>query len=246
MKESLSNSLVFLSDDLLHRRIIDACLPLHRDKHYKQAAHEAMSQVEQALREKGLYDKSLFGRKMIKYAFGNKDPITLEVPLGAEFQEQAQAYFESVFSYYRNYTAHETTPIDNPIVCLRILVIASELLDLISASSIPFKGDETVDALVDAKVFNGKNEFCRLLHFLDGQQFPGEGFDGFFEELANSGFSDNQYSYMFELGLVLYKSTDWQHESPLGDIIDDKFGWIEATPLGKLVLQECNNEAHGS
>ncbi|MBI3766722.1 MAG: hypothetical protein HY277_09525 [Ignavibacteriales bacterium] len=218
---------------------------LYRDKHYKQAAHEAMSQVEQALREKGLYDKSLFGRKMIKYAFGNKAPVRLEVPLGPEFQEQAQAYFESVFSYYRNYTAHETNPIDS-IVCLRVLVIASELLDLISASSIPFKGVETVNALVDAKLFTGSDEFCKLLYFLDEQQFPGEVFDGFFEDLANSGFNDKQYSSMFDLGLVVYKSTDWQNETPWGDVIDDKYGWIEATPLGKLVLQECNKAAHGS
>jgi uncharacterized protein (TIGR02391 family) len=241
MKEVSSNSYVFSLDDLLHPRIIDNCISLFRDKHYRPAAHEAMIQVEQALHEKGLYDKSLFGRKLIKYAFGDKAPINLEVPLGKKFQEQAKTYFESVFSYYRNYTAHEKSPI-NSIVCLRILVIASELLDLISASSIPFKGVETIDALVDGKLFQSRDEFYKLLRFLNGQQFPGEVFDGFFEELAENDFSNKQYSLMFELDLVVYKNTDWQEESPMGDIIEDKYGWFEVTPLGKILLQECGNK----
>lgn len=242
MNEVPSNNPVLPFDELLHRRIIDNCLQLFKNNHFKQAAHEAMSQVEKALREKGLYDKSFFGRKMIKHAFGNNAPVSLEVPLGPEFQEQAQAYFESVFSYYRNYTAHEINPI-NSIVCLRILVIASELLDLIHASSIPFKGMETVDALIEAKLFAERDEFFRFLHFLFEQQFPGEVFDGFFENLANNGFSDRQYSSMFELGLIVYKNTDWQDETPWGDFIEDKYGWFEATSLGELVLQECKKAA---
>jgi hypothetical protein len=204
-----------------------------------------MSQVEQALREKGQYDKSLFGRKLVQTAFGGKAPVSLEVPLGPEFQKQAQSYFESVFVYYRNYTAHEITPIDNR-VCLRVLVIASELLDLISASSIPFKGIETLNALIDAQLFKDRNEFCRLLRFLDGCQFPGEVFDGFFQELADNDFSERQFSSMFELGLIVYKNTDWQDELSQGEDIKGKYGWIVATPLGELVQQECNNVAHGS
>ncbi|MFH0990085.1 MAG: TIGR02391 family protein [bacterium] len=245
MKESPSTSFLFLSDDLLHLRIIDRALPLFKDGHLKHAAHEAMTQVEQALREKGFYDKSLFGRQLIKYAFGNKAPVTLEVPLGSEFQQQAQAYFESVFSYYRNYTAHETNPIDR-LVCARVMVIASELLDLIAASSIPYKGMQTVDSLVDSTLFENRGQFCRLLQFLDGQQFPSEVFDGFFEDLAKSGFTDKQYESMFQLGLIVYKSTDFQDQTPWGDVFDDKFGWIEATPLGQLVLKDCLREANGA
>jgi hypothetical protein len=74
MNESPSTSFLFLSDDLHHRRIIDSALPLFKDGHFKHAAHEAMTQVEQALREKDLYDKSLFGRQLIKYASGDKAP----------------------------------------------------------------------------------------------------------------------------------------------------------------------------
>lgn len=246
MKETPNNSsFFFFSDDLLHRRVIDFSLPLYKDGHFKQAAHEAMIQVEEALREKGLYDKSLFGRRLTKFAFGNKAPITLEVPLGAEFQEQAQAYFESVFAYYRNYTAHESTRMDR-LVCARILVVASELLELISASSIPFKGMETVDALINSELFKSRTEFYSLFNFLVGQQFWGEVFDAFFEDLANNGFSERQYTTMFDLGLVVYKNQPWVHEDPWGDQCNDHYGWIEATPLGELVLAELQKGPNGS
>ena len=50
---------------------------------------------------------------------------------------------------------------------------------------------------------------------------------------------------MFELGLVVYKNTDSEDEV-FGERIKDAFGWIEATPLGELVLAEWKKAAHGS
>jgi len=211
-------------------------MPIFKDGHYKQAAHEAMIQVEQALREKGQYNKSIFGHRLIKFAFGNKATINLEVPLGPDFQEQAKRYFESVFSYYRNFTAHESAKIDD-IVCARILIIASELLDLISASSIPFKGIETIDSFVNSKLFKNREEFYQLLECINGACFPDELFDGFFEDLAIKGFSEKQYELMFDLGLVVYKITTLNIEEKNGEYTL-YIGLIELTPLGKNVISE--------
>ena len=82
-----------------------------------------------------------FGKTLIDSLFtigGKYKTVKLRVPLGDDLQEQAKSYFASVFAYYRNYLAHDGSRIDKN-SALRILVLASELLDLIDASSLSYR-----------------------------------------------------------------------------------------------------------
>jgi len=96
--------------DLLSIRIVKHCLPLYENGNFKDAAREAMVQVEQALKEKIQIDRNLFGRNLVVTLFklGGKDRnVKLSVPFGDDLQQAAQTLFEGAFAYYRNYVAHD-------------------------------------------------------------------------------------------------------------------------------------------
>src|SRR5258706_7161773 len=89
-------------EELLSPRIQKHCLPQYNNKHFKDAAREAMVQVELALKEKGLVDEKLFGQALIDSLFtlGTKyQNAKLHVPLGDQLQDKAKALFKSVFAY---------------------------------------------------------------------------------------------------------------------------------------------------
>jgi len=52
-------------------------------------------------------------------------------------QLEAEKLFIAAFSYYRNYAVHDGLKIDK-VVCLRVMTLARELLDLIGASTMSF------------------------------------------------------------------------------------------------------------
>jgi hypothetical protein len=56
-------------EEILSQRIKKHCLPHFNDSHYKHAAHEAMIQVEQALKEKGRVKDKRFGTTLISSLF---------------------------------------------------------------------------------------------------------------------------------------------------------------------------------
>jgi hypothetical protein len=56
-------------EEILSQRIKKHCLPLFNDSHYKHAAHEAMIQMEQALKEKGRVKDKRFGTTLISSLF---------------------------------------------------------------------------------------------------------------------------------------------------------------------------------
>jgi hypothetical protein len=108
--------------------------------------------VEQALKEKGLTKENYkkYGQTLITSLFrtgGKERSVKLRIPLGEDLQAQAEAFFQGVFSYYRNYTAHDGSRVDKRI-SLRIMIIASELLDLIDASALSFSDIGGVDGLI--------------------------------------------------------------------------------------------------
>src|SRR5215207_10062932 len=93
---------------LLSAKIQKYCLPIFNDGHFKQAAHEAMIQVESALKDKGHVKDGKFGKKLINSLFDHNTPyIKLKVLLSEDLQEEARGFFRGVFGYYRNYTAHD-------------------------------------------------------------------------------------------------------------------------------------------
>jgi uncharacterized protein (TIGR02391 family) len=229
-------------DELLHQRIIDKCKSLYEDGHFPQAALESMKQVELAIKEKTGIGEKLFGVRLVNQVFGSEKGIKLKIPLGDELQKHAKTLFEGAFSYYRNYAAHDGSKIDETI-CIRVMVLASELLDLIEASSISFTEIGGVKGLIKQGIFDDESQIADLLSVLSSQEFPFEIFDGMFEDLAERGYSDRQYQAVFDLDLVEYHSEMRNHGFPGEPTEWDIFGWLELTPMGRKVLAQIRKSS---
>ena len=229
-------------DELLHQRIIDKCKSLYEDGHFPQAALESMKQVELAIKEKTGIGEKLFGVRLVNQVFGSEKGIKLKIPLGDELQKHAKTLFEGAFSYYRNYAAHDGSKIDETI-CIRVMVLASELLDLIGASSISFTEIGGVKGLIKQGIFDDESQIADLLSFLSSQGFPFEIFDGMFEDLAERGYSDRQYQAVFDLDLVEYHTEMRNHGFPGEPTEWDIFGWLELTPMGRKVLAQIRKSS---
>ncbi|MDR3492460.1 MAG: TIGR02391 family protein [Gammaproteobacteria bacterium] len=227
-------------DTILHQRIIDKCMPRYKDGQFFDAAYRSMNQVELALKEKSGIGKRLCGIKLVKAVFGSEQNIHLIIPLADDLQKDALKLFESAFAYYRNYTAHQDDKINN-VSCIRIMVLASELLDLIGASAISFTEIGGVKGLIEHGIFAEESQITDLLSFLSSQVCPYECFDGLFEDLAERGFTDHQYQSVFDLGLIEYKDKMVDYSLPGKPIDLDTFGWFELTPIGHKVLNKNKN-----
>ena len=146
-------------------------------------------------------------------------------------------------SYYRNYLAHKEGNKVDKIICTRILIITSELLDLINASSISYTEIGGIEGLIRQGIFENKLQLSNLLSFLSSQVFPHEAFDGMFENLIREDYTKTQYEAVFDLGLVEYHSEIRDRSHP-GEPEDwDGFGWIELTPLGRKVITQIKNSS---
>jgi len=232
-------------DDLLHPRIIDKCISLYKKGNFPQAAWESLKQVELALKEKGGIkdEEKLFGARLIETLFGSGKSIKLKIPLGDKLQKEAKELFKGAFSYYRNYLAHKEGNKVNKIICIRIMILASELLDLIDTSYVSFAEIGEVKGLIKQGIFENESQLSDLLSFLSSQVFPHEAFDGMFEDLAERGYTKKQYEIVFDLDLVEYHSEMRNHSFP-GELEDwDKFGWIELTPKGRKIIAQIQNSS---
>lgn len=220
---------------VLHQRIIDNCWTLYKQGHFKHAALEAMIQVELALKEKTIAPRELFGVRLVKRAFKEGRHIMLAVKLGLEYQKNAEMLFEGAFSYYRNYAAHDGSLIDQKI-CLRVLVLASELLDLLAASARVLPSARGVKGLIEDGIFDSEQSFAKCLKFFDDYVVSEDVFDGYFEDLAYADISESQEQLLFELGLVETR-TEYTNGNP-----DYEFITIfSLTKLGKSLLEEIES-----
>lgn len=223
----------------LSPRIQKYCLKLWQDEHYKHAARESVVQVELALKEKGMVRDSKFGRTLIDSLFtfeGKHKTVKLRVPLGDDLQEQAKSYFTSVFAYYRNYLAHDGSKVDKN-SALRILVVASELLDLIDASSLSYADLGGIEGLLKAEVFDSENQLLGVLTICDGYALLGHDADGLRETVFEDYRAvDHHLDAVLELDLVRY--TDVEFVDP--DFGVDEGGWLELTDLGKQFVDELH------
>lgn len=229
----------------LSPRIQEHCLKLWQDHYYKHAAREALVQVELALKEKGMVNDRRFGKILIDSLFtvGDKHKtVKLRVPLGDELQEQAKSYFSSVFAYYRNYLAHDGRKIDKN-SALRILVIASELLDLIDASSLSYSDLGGIEGLLKAGVFNSKDQLLGVLKTCDGYSLWGHQADGICEAIFERyGALDHSFYAVFELDLIQYIDTVF-HDPDSG--FEEEGGLLELTDLGRQFIDEIQRGQDG-
>lgn len=226
-------------EGLLHARILKHCLPRYLDGYYKDAVAEAMTQVERAIKEKaGVADK--FGVHLVTSVFGKGMGIKLRVPLGAHMREAARRFFEGTFSYYRNYAHHEGEKIDHRL-CLRVMVIASDLLDLVGATAVSFEDIGGAQGLVSNGIFPSVKSVEEILGFLDGQMLPDEVCDGFYEDLRKKGFDDKQLQAVIDLGLVEYRVED----IPFDPMVDDAeiLGIFALTSLGRTTRDDLAGTA---
>jgi hypothetical protein len=226
---------------LLSPRLVKNCVPLFNDGHFMHAARDAMVQVEIALKEKGkVEDIQQFGARLIGNLFAGKTGVKLCVPLGEELQNHAKKYFKGVFSYYRNYTAHYGSGI-NKKIALRILIIASELLELIDASELTLTDSGGVDGLVRIGEFGSDKRLGVLLNLLNNYYMPESNYDGLYEDLASSGFGESELEAVFDLNLVVMHSTIY--EDPLDRFSDgsETIEWFELTKPGQTALQAIHD-----
>lgn len=221
----------------LSPRIQKHCLKLWQDEHYKNAAREAVVQVELALKEKGMVKDGKSGKSLIDSLLtigGKHKTVKLRVPLGDDLQKQAKNYFSSVFTYYRNYLAHDGSKVDRN-SALRILALASELLDLIDASALSYADLEGIEGLLKSKVFESENQLLGVLKTCDGYAILGHDADGLRETILEAyGAWDEQLDAVFELDLVRYVDTEFETL----DYGFEEGGWIELTDLGKQFIEE--------
>jgi uncharacterized protein (TIGR02391 family) len=226
-------------EKILHPRVLRHCKQLFSDGHYQHASAESMKQVELALKEKsGLKHK--YGVRLTRSLFGKGEGIKLIVPFGEELQKQAEALFSGSFSYYRNYAVHDGSKIDETI-CMRILIIASELLDLIGASDISFADTGGVAGLIDTGRFQSKTHLYELLKYLDGVILPDHVSDGMYEDLSYMGLSEVDVIAVTNMGLVEYISEPYiPSELDKGDAVmpPDELGEFKLTTIGKAVLND--------
>jgi len=219
-------------DWLLHPRILNHCNKLYLDKHHKQAAAEAMTQVEQAVKEKSGI-KHMFGIPLMSHVFGEGRGIKLRVPLGEQMQKAAESYIKGTFAYYRNYAHHEGEKIDE-IACLRVMIIASDLLDLVGASALSFAEIGGVQGLISKGIFPDARSLCEILEFLDGRALRSETCDGFYEALYARGHTEVQLRAVMDLGLAEYHCD--RLADPKGQ--DDDIGIFDVTALGEATRNE--------
>ena len=179
-------------------------------------------------------------QRLVEKLLGSEESIKLTIPLGDELQKDAHTLFTGAFQYYRNYTAHDGSKIDK-VICIRIMVLASELLDLIAASSISFTEIGGVKGLIKHGIFAEESQITDLLSFLSSQACPDECFDGLFEDLYERGYTDHQFQSVFDLGLIEYKHKMMNYNFPDEPADLDTFGWFELTPMGHMVLNKNQN-----
>jgi len=226
---------------LLAPRIEKHCLSLYESGEHKHAAREALVQVELAMRERARLGADSFGARLVQRVFKGHEGVVLKVPLGDDLQEKAQKYFEAVFSYYRNYVAHDGAQIDE-VSSLRIMFIASELLEMLQASSLTLADRGGIEGLVRIMDCGSPQKLVKLLELLDEYWMPELTYDGLFEMLYKNGFSDEQFQSTIEIGLIVM--SDFLAQDPLFEELD-KMERLDLTELGHQVVELSRKSCQG-
>jgi hypothetical protein len=221
-------------DELIHERIWANCSDLFSAGHFKEAAREAMIQVEKALKEKCPVPTKLYGVGLVRHLLSTEKGMTLRVPFGDDLQDKARLLFEGAFSYYRNYAAHDGTHIDRDI-CLRVMVLATELMALIGASRVSYTDIGGKEGLVKYGVFDSEQQVVQLLHLLDGYTILDHDPNALYELMFDRGLTMHHLDAILDVGLAEYSSTTVLEDPDTPYACDLEIGTFELTPLGRKV-----------
>jgi len=197
-----------------------------------------------ALREKGIAPKDRFGDKLVNWVLGSGEHITLSLPFGDDLQEKARILFKGAFGYYRNYAAHDGTKIDKNI-CFRIMILASELLDLVSASNRSFEGIGGIDGIIKAGIFKDTLQFKDFLDFHLEQQLLGADYSDYELEFTAREFNEIQREAIYDFGFLIYNEQESFFDEEAGCDIPE-IGRFELTDEGSLVYKELEKVLSGS
>ena len=227
--------------EYLNPKIEHHCLPLFKNEHYPECAHTAMKQVELNLNKKLGIVKFTSTAKTIWDKFSDGKGLRLKVPFGEKQQANAKLLFQGAFKYYRNHAAHQDQNITKKIA-LRIMLIASELLDLLDVCYLSIDeigGIEEVKAVLGIK---NNESLQKLLSLVDGYCIPDDTWDGFFEDLALMGFGNDEYHKLFELNIVDYEYGPYVPDEG-EDNPPEEIGFFGLTDLGKEVAEVLSKKA---
>jgi len=227
--------------DHLNPKILHHCFSLFENEHYTECAHTAMKQVDINLNRKcGVYGFVPSARTIDK-VFSSGKGIRLEVPLGEDQAEGAKLLFRGAFKYYRNYTAHNQENIDK-VIAFRVMIIASELLDLLGCSTLDLKEIGGVDEIINLFQFEAEKSLDQLLIFIDGQYIIEDDSDGFFGELALNGFNYEQYGKLFDLNLVFCEEVPCKEKTNYFDSnYPEYLTYFKLTEMGHEVLKKISS-----
>jgi hypothetical protein len=226
--------------EYLNPKIEHHCIHLFENGHYPECALTAMKQVELNLNKKMAIADYAPATKIVKEKFSAGKGIRMKVPFGEKQQENAKLLFEGTFKYYRNHVAHQDANITKQ-TALRIMLIASELLDLLDVCYLSLEEIGGIEEIKRVMEITDDETLEELLMFVDGQWIADDVCDGFFEDLARKGFGHDHYDKLFELNLVYYEF------GPCESMDDDPFtpeeiGYFRLTELGKEVVDQIRKK----
>jgi hypothetical protein len=224
-------------NEYLNIKIEHRCLPLFKNEHYAECALSAMKQVELNLNKKLGIAKFTNITQTILDKFSAGKGIKLKVPFGEEQQEPAKLLLKGAFQYYRNHAAHQNQNITKTIA-LRLMLIASELLDLLDACYLSMDELGGIEEIKTVLGIKDNERLLRILTYIDGQCIIDDACDGFFEELPCG---NDEYDKLFELNLIYYEFGPYvPHEGE--DYPPEEIGFYELTDLGREVVEALSNK----
>lgn len=219
----------------LNPKIAHHCLPLFQNKHYPECAHTAMKQVELNLNKKLGIVKFTPATKTIMDKFSKGKGVRLKVPFGEEQQENAKILFQGAFKYYRNHAAHQDQNISKK-MALRIMVIGSELLDLLDVCVLNIDEIGGIEEVKSVLGIKDDNALYKLLSLINGYHIPDDTWDGFYEDLPRMGIGIDEFNKLYELNLINYECAPYVPFEGEKDPIEE-LGFFSLTDLGQEVVE---------
>jgi len=126
---------------------------------------------------------------------------------------------------------------------VRILVIASELLDLIDSSALSYVDLGGIDGLLKAEVFESEDQLLGVLETCDDYALPRHDAERLRERIfAAYGAWDDHLDAVLELNLIRYIDTEF--DDP--DYGIEEGGYLELTELGRQFIEEIEKRQNKS